>query len=440
MSEKLNSTPDKPASHKLEATNMTDEQLAVLAEAYAKAEGSKTPMAEVRSTLSDSEAFSFKDVYEMNNIELKAVAAEAGQVLGERQREARISELEQTLAVVDGKTTYADKRQALSAHLGFKRVYEMNNLEINDFLADTERQLAELKGQPEAEAEGDDVVAPTSQAERLTDTEPTAYRAPRLEIDDDETEVAETPVVARRVEIPTDDSDQVTDQEAAADSQAESASDDEELDDTESVEGKRRGRIKRAWRSFSKSFDRASAELGLTLTEAAHTLNSKWGNRRSGETDAEFERRQQKKGKAAIYGLVAVAAASLAYKLGADIDVMPDAAGNGRSGAAEAQAAGSVDRQPVEMKTEVATKLYDREALRVEPGEGLNQTMRELGIPKRQWSGILDRVGSQLHDMHLSDGNRVTYFDQGANEWRLNLPKNGRLPKEALDLIDQARR
>lgn len=117
----------------------TDQQLELMAQFWDDAKKSETPMADLRSALTASGEFDFINQYKANNLELRRVAELARNTLDARKHKAQKAELDDILLAVSGKSTYADKRTALSEKLGFRTVYEMSNGEIDDLLRDTAR-------------------------------------------------------------------------------------------------------------------------------------------------------------------------------------------------------------------------------------------------------------------------------------------------------------
>lgn len=73
-------------------------------------------------------------------------------------------------------------------------------------------------------------------------------------------------------------------------------------------------------------------------------------------------------------------------------------------------------------------QVYSTDALTVERGEGLNQTMKEMGIPKSEWNKTLNASGEGL--VKLGEA----YYDSSAQEYRLKLG-DGKLSLKALNHI-----
>ena len=73
-------------------------------------------------------------------------------------------------------------------------------------------------------------------------------------------------------------------------------------------------------------------------------------------------------------------------------------------------------------------------ARKIRPGEGWYQTFKELGIKRDNWDELLKDMGPKLRDMEYK-GTKLAYWDEQANEWRINMTENGKMPKSALRLI-----
>lgn len=143
----LNTSPDTENDPQhLRLDTLSDEQLAMLAATWDSVKQSDTPMADLRSAMTDSGLFNHLDKYATNNIELRTLASSAHDALENRHGgTSRADELRAILSAADGKTTYADKRSALSDLLGFNVVYNMDNQDIDNFLRDAENELAALE-------------------------------------------------------------------------------------------------------------------------------------------------------------------------------------------------------------------------------------------------------------------------------------------------------
>jgi hypothetical protein len=149
MSEKVNQSSsdtnrqahfsESQANNKATASpeSYTDQQLELMAQFWDDAKESETPIAALRSALTASGEFDFINQYKANNLELRRVAELARNTLDARKHKAQKAELDDILLAVSGKSTYADKRTALSEKLGFRTVYDMSNSEIDDLLRDT---------------------------------------------------------------------------------------------------------------------------------------------------------------------------------------------------------------------------------------------------------------------------------------------------------------
>jgi hypothetical protein len=149
---------------KLTVDTLSDEQLRAVADAWRDAQDTDTPMANLRGAMTDSGLFDFISKYETNNLELRGLATSAQDTLESRQRNSRKDELKHILAAVEGKPTYADKRTALSDLLGFRMIYDMDNLELDRFIADAGQELHSIESSEDRQSH-DDQSADSSSAD-----------------------------------------------------------------------------------------------------------------------------------------------------------------------------------------------------------------------------------------------------------------------------------
>lgn len=137
--------PDAPHSKEhqtLHTSSLSSEQLAMIASEWDRVKDSDTPMADLRSAMTASGLFDFLDKYQTNNIELRTLATSAHQTLEQRHGSTKKDELKAIVDAVKDKTTYADKRTALSDLIGFQTVHSMTNTEIDAFIHDAEVELS----------------------------------------------------------------------------------------------------------------------------------------------------------------------------------------------------------------------------------------------------------------------------------------------------------
>lgn len=66
-------------------------------------------------------------------------------------------------------------------------------------------------------------------------------------------------------------------------------------------------------------------------------------------------------------------------------------------------------------------------AYTVRPGEGWDETFRDMGIPQDNWADVLKDAGPKLHDLGVAD------FDSDSNQWWIS--RSGNLPTDALRAI-----
>lgn len=206
------------------------------------------------------------------------------------------------------------------------------------------------------------------------------------------------------------------------------------LEDTE-VEPARpeKGFLNRARHALHKSKElylRAAFEVGHTLDLAKSEL-SKRGGRKPGETEEQYERRMRRNGQGVALGIVALAGASIAAKFGAFDGLFDGNANASASGNTEA-AAESTDRGSRGGGVETSTQQFSNDSLRVDRGEGLFQTFKEMGIPKDKWQEVLNQSGPKLVRMGEA------YNDPSIGGF--GLKGDGRLSTRALGVIaDTAR-
>lgn len=151
MSEQLPTTSEP---EKQEASNpyegMSRTTLDSIVEAKASIDpDSPTPGADlraaVREKLEDSgDQAAFRRVYDMNNLELNSfVEGASGEV-----KERRVSELKSIIDAYDNNESFGDRRTAIREALetagdtgAFRTVYDMNNLDLTNFVNDARHQL-----------------------------------------------------------------------------------------------------------------------------------------------------------------------------------------------------------------------------------------------------------------------------------------------------------
>jgi hypothetical protein len=189
------------------------------------------------------------------------------------------------------------------------------------------------------------------------------------------------------------------------------------------------GRARKALDKARNLYLRAAFEVGHTVDLAKQEL-SKRGGRKEGETEEQYERRMRRNGRNIALGIVALAGASIAAKAGA-FDSIFD--GGHPLGTPPADAADTArgGRQGGGREV-IDAPVYSAEARRVDNGEGLFQTFKDMGIPKDKWQSVLDQSGPKLVRMGEA------YNDPSIGGYGLN--GDGRLSQRALNVIaDSAR-
>jgi hypothetical protein len=84
----------------------------------------------------------------------------------------------------------------------------------------------------------------------------------------------------------------------------------------------------------------------------------------------------------------------------------------------------------------VPEKVYSPNALSIKSGEGWYQTFKDMNIPKEEWSGLLEKVGPQLHDVQV--GGHPLAYEMPNGQWGIRMTPGGKMPQEALDIISRA--
>jgi hypothetical protein len=83
--------------------------------------------------------------------------------------------------------------------------------------------------------------------------------------------------------------------------------------------------------------------------------------------------------------------------------------------------------------------VYSPELSTVTPGEGWYDVFEGLGVAAEQRSALLEKIGPELAEMRYNQGMSVAYFEdfgkESGGEWRVNMPADKKMPREALDLI-----
>ena len=85
---------------------------------------------------------------------------------------------------------------------------------------------------------------------------------------------------------------------------------------------------------------------------------------------------------------------------------------------------------PAAPKPELHDLLNAHDTYNVHPGEGWDETMKDMGIPEDKWAEVLKDAGPKLHDQHWA------YFDNAHHEWRISKP--GHLSEAAVRTLKEA--
>lgn len=99
------------------------------------------------------------------------------------------------------------------------------------------------------------------------------------------------------------------------------------------------------------------------------------------------------------------------------------------------QSPGTPPANPLVEQPKVPEKVYSPDAINIKAGEGFYQTFKEMNIPKQEWSGLLEKVGPDLHEMQVN-GHPLAY--KMAGQWGIRMTPDGHMPKAALDIISKA--
>lgn len=134
--------------------------------------------------------------------------------------------------------------------------------------------------------------------------------------------------------------------------------------------------------------------------------------------------------------------AGLSYAVGAGAHELLDSILGHVNGPSVARAVPSSPSAPVaphEILPSTPTPAYEftSQEINISSGEGWFTKFEEMGVPKEQWSSLLDKLGPKLHDIQGSDGTHLAYLDRASGEWRMNMMPDGKMPQEALDLISR---
>jgi hypothetical protein len=106
-------------------------------------------------------------------------------------------------------------------------------------------------------------------------------------------------------------------------------------------------------------------------------------------------------------------------------DVAPEKPDNGGVGPADAG-----DTNPPAPKPQLHEIANIHDTYNVHSGEGWNETMQDMGIPKDKWADVLKDAGPKLHEQGWS------YFDNAHGEWRISKP--GHLSESAVAALKDA--
>lgn len=168
-------------------------------------------------------------------------------------------------------------------------------------------------------------------------------------------------------------------------------------------------------------------------------------NRNEGETDEEYEKRREKRGKAAIalgYGALVATAAFATYKVVSgigsnsgmegvgtlDIDIPTPPDGDPTNTGTEAT-------QPVVDSTgdtQEVVNEFSEQARHVDQGEGGGQTLSEMDVPASDHERVWEQVGQRLQES--GRGDLVYRMDDGRWGWS----QSGALDQESLEVIAEA--
>lgn len=152
MSEKLSPQEAQSSISPNELSYRQLRAIATQAEAIRQSD-SKTPTLDMRSMLNGE--LGFKAGHGLTNTEVGSFITEAEQLKAEHDKTNRRAELQVVVDAAAMSESMADLRSTLSAKEGFRKIYDMNNLELKAFVESSRQKLAELDG----EESGDDEAA-----------------------------------------------------------------------------------------------------------------------------------------------------------------------------------------------------------------------------------------------------------------------------------------
>lgn len=159
------------------------------------------------------------------------------------------------------------------------------------------------------------------------------------------------------------------------------------------------------------------------------------------EADTKAEQRKRRKSVAIAMGVV-VAGSLVAEGVNLGVDAFTHHIGGAHSllfGNQDAHAApsGGVGATTPEVAPPAPVEhIYSPEATTITPGEGWYQTFQDMGIPKQEWSQLLNNTGDQLHGIQV-DGHPLAY-QMNNGQWGIRMTSNGQMPQSALDIINHA--
>jgi len=157
------------------------------------------------------------------------------------------------------------------------------------------------------------------------------------------------------------------------------------------------------------------------------------------EADTKAEQRKRRKSVAIAMGVV-VAGSLLAEGANLGIDAFTHHIGGAHSllfGSQDAHATSGAGAPTPEVTPPAPVEhIYSPEATTITPGEGWYQTFQDMGIPKQEWSQLLNNTGDQLHGIQV-DGHPLAY-QMNNGQWGIRMPSTGQMPQSALDIINHA--
>ena len=189
----------------------------------------------------------------------------------------------------------------------------------------------------------------------------------------------------------------------------------------------------RTWFNRAKdALHTGSARGYVTAREKIDKLKQSTGQKEY-ETPEDYEARMKLSGRLYALGIVVVAAVILADKfaVGSGADILGTSGSGSGGGSAHLETAqfNHIDTTNAHGSWG-GSESFSTNAFTVDPGEGWNQTFKDMNIPQSEWSDVLQKAGPQLKENGWA-------YQMPNGQWGIS--KSGQLPQSMLQLIDNSR-